>query len=443
MSRIYVLKIVFCCLLLLINGCISASSSESLPESNHPYSNNFEYTWPDISESGANQIRFHFENLELAASDKLILCDKYDNVLVTYDRWDSRKNFWTEWYTGDSLKVKLITDDSYTAYGFKIDQVENRLDVCPSDDALAESYHPYANNFEHKWPDISKPSSTQIRLHFENLELAASDKLILYDKYDNKLVTYDRWDSGKDFWTEWYTGDIIKVKLVTDNSYTAYGFKIDNVEGRSDMWISDNALAESYHPYANNFEYIWPGINKLGGTQIRLHFENLELAASDKLILYDKYDNKLVTYDRWDSSKDFWTEWYTGDIIKVKLVTDNSGTDYGFKIDKGEIKNENNITTVFTESTKTLDPINKKIGDKSGEDTENLQNLTDSDYIHNQFVQIAVTLNILEEEDKDSWMYKNIQWIFSGIGVFFLGGISGLVKKLRDKKSKDETLENK
>ena len=206
---------------------------------------------------------------------------------------------------------------------------------------------------------------------------------------------------------------------------------------------SSESLPESNHPYSNNFEYTWPDISESGANQIRFHFENLELAASDKLILYDKYDNKLVTYDRWDSGKDFWTEWYTGDIIKVKLVTDNSGTDYGFKIDKGEIKNENNITTVFTESTKTLDPINKKIGDKSGEDTENLQNLTDSDYIHNQFVQIAVTLNILEEEDKDSWMYKNIQWIFSGIGVFFLGGISGLVKKLRDKKSKDETLENK
>lgn len=103
-------------------------------------------------------------------------------------------------------------------------------------------------------------------------------------------------------------------------------------------------------------------------------------------------------------------------MLKVKLVTGNSGTTYGFKIDKGEIKNDKNVTTTFSESNKVNTEISRSKPEKSedsessGEDSEKSQNPTvNSEYIHNQFVKIAVTLNILEEDDDRSWMYKNIQ----------------------------------
>jgi hypothetical protein len=453
MSKINILKTVLCCLFALVLACMPAASSESLAESKHPYANNSTYTWPNISEPGVTEIRLHFSDLDIGRYDKLTILDKYGHDLVTYSGI-TKADFWTEWYVGDTLGVRLITSDQGTGYGFKVDKLDSRSDMYISNNSLAESHHPYANNFEYKWPDISEPGATQIRIHFESLNLAdTSDRLILYDKYDNELVTYSYWQSSKDFWTEWYTGDTLKVKLVTGNSGTAYGFKIDKLDSRSDLCISNNSLAESYHPYANNFYYKWPDISKPGATQIRLHFESLNLAASDKLILYDKYDNKLVTYEYWQSSKDFWTKWYTGDTLKVKLVTDNSGTAYGFKIDKGEIKNERNVTTMFSESTETSNPNSKRVGNKageekssrpSGEDSEKPQNPTvNSDYIHNQFVKIAVTLNILKEDDDQSWMYKNIQWVFSGVGVSFIGAICGLIKKSKDKKLKDEKPEDK
>ena len=321
-----------------------------------------------------------------------------------------------------------------------------------SSESLAESEHPYANNFESTWYNISEPSATEIRLHFSDLDIGRYDKLIILDKYGNGLVTYSGITKA-DFWTEWYAGDTLGVRLITSDQGTGYGFKIDKVESRSDVCISNNSLADSYHPYANNFEYKWPDISKLGATQIRIHFESLNLAASDKLILYDKYDNKLVTYEYWQSSKDFWTKWYTGDTLKVKLVTDNSGTAYGFKIDKGEIENERNVTTMFSESTEISNPNSKRIGNKageekssrpSGEDSEKPQNPTvNSDYIHNQFVKIAVTLNILEEDDDQSWMYRNIQWVFSGVGSTFIVAIYGFVIKSKDKKLKDKKPEDK
>ena len=436
MSKLNIFRVVLCCFLFVVLACMPAASSESLAESKHPYANNFEYTWSNISEPGATEIRLHFSDLDIGRYDKLTILDKYGNDLVTYSGI-TKADFWTEWYVGDTLGVRLITSDQGTAYGFKIDKLESRSGTCISNNSLAESYHPYANNFEYKWPDISKPGATQIRIHFESLNLADTyDKLILYDKYDNKLVTYSRYQSGNDFWTEWYTGDTLEVKLITGSSGTAYGFKIDEVEGRSDMFISNSSLPESYHPYANNFVYKWPDISKPGATQMRLHFESLNLADTyDKLILYDKYDNVLKTYNAHlgINYQDFWTEWYTGDTLKVKLITGNSGTAYGFKIDKGEIKNDKNVTTVFTESAKALDPTTEKVGNNSGEYSDDLKKFMDR--FHSVSVEIAVTLNILEEEDNQSWMYRNIQWVFSGIGTS-LGAslVIILMKRLKDKK---------
>ncbi|WP_052725509.1 PKD domain-containing protein [Methanosarcina sp. Kolksee] len=334
-------KIVICCFLISIITCTVASSAESLPESDHPYANNFDYTWPAIEESGATQMRLHFTKLSIADyRDKLTILDTEGNKLVTYDRSNNGDDFWTDWYTEDAMKVRLQTDGSDTAYGFKIDQVETRTDMAPPS-TLPESYHSYANNFDYTWPIISEPGATQMRLHFTKLSIADyRDKLTILDTEGNKLVTYDRSNNGDDFWTDWYTEDAMKVRLQTDGSDTAYGFKIDQVETRTDM-APPSTLPESYHSYANNFDYTWPIISESGATQMRLHFTKLSIADyRDKLTILDKEGNKLVTYDRSNNGDDFWTDWYTEDTMKVKLQTDGSDTAYGFKIDNVETKPE-------------------------------------------------------------------------------------------------------
>jgi hypothetical protein len=286
---------------------------------------------------------------------------------------------------------------------------------------VAESDHPYANNYENTWT-ISEPGADQIRLHFKYLKLGVPekysfdvyDKLILYDKYDNVLKTYGMAGGAgiskgvnlQDFYTEWYTGDTIKVKLVTDSSGTANGFVIDKTEIRmketngpddsddakdvnpenkhegktsddteTDESLDDsNPVAESDHPYANNYENTWT-ISEPGADQIRLHFKYLKLGVPekysfdvyDKLILYDKYDNVLKTYgmaggagiSKGVNLQDFYTEWYTGDTIKVKLVTDSSGTANGFVIDKTEIRMKETNGPDDSDDAKDVNPENK------------------------------------------------------------------------------------
>src|SRR5665647_648912 len=250
MSKMIILILAGMCLLTNF-VMITAASTDYFIESDHPYANNFEYTWPAISQPGATQMRLHFTKVDLANYDDLILIDK-DGKQLGQLKYEKKEDYWTSWYTGDTLKIKLQTDGSYTGYGFKIDQVETRTDVAPSSD-LPESYHPYANNFEYTWPAISRPNATQMRLHFTKVDLANYDDLILIDK-DGKQLGQLKYEKKEDYWTDWYTGDTLKIKLQTDGSYTGYGFKIDQVETRTDVAPSSD-LPESYHPYANNFEY--------------------------------------------------------------------------------------------------------------------------------------------------------------------------------------------
>lgn len=252
MNRVLISKIILSCLLIIINGCTIALSSEYLPESDHPYLNDFEHTWI-IKEPGAPQIRLHFEDLELAkdegffplATDKLILLDKYDNELMTYGGYSEsylgfkEQDFWTDWYTGDTLKVKLVTDSSGREYGFKIDKIETRTSASTSTNSLPESDHPYASNFKYTWPTIiSEPDTAKMQIHFENLDLSDKDKLVIYDKYGEVIKTYSgllgRGFKEKNFVTPWFTGDTLKVELITNGEGASYGFKIDKIDTRLD-----------------------------------------------------------------------------------------------------------------------------------------------------------------------------------------------------------------
>lgn len=320
MYRTLVPRIILCCLLINAIGCTLASSSESLPESDHPYLNYFEKTWI-IEEPGAQQIRLHFENLDLAKDegifphgyDKLIILDKYYNELTTYGSRSgfTKTDFWTDWYTGDTLIVKLVTDDSGAGYGFKIDDKGIRTGVGTYNNSLYESDHPYANNLEYTFP-IYTNGSTKIRIHFEKLELAKDegifphsyDKLIILDKYGNELAKYGEHFGFErhDFWTEWFTGDTFIVKLVTDDSGTGDGFKIDKLDPRqeednhlirgntssgtigsievSELRIGNKASSEATSSQTNNYPFSNINVDKI--FEISLFETNL---TSKKTIL--------------------------------------------------------------------------------------------------------------------------------------------------------------
>jgi hypothetical protein len=106
-----------------------------LAESDHPYENDFEKTW-NVSEPGAAEIRLHFKDLQLAKSidyddsDKLFILDRYGNIVETYGGHSGidSQDFWTDWYKGDKLSVKLVTDKTRPCYGFIVDKMDFKMD---------------------------------------------------------------------------------------------------------------------------------------------------------------------------------------------------------------------------------------------------------------------------------------------------------------------------
>jgi hypothetical protein len=207
------------------------TKSTILVESDHPYADNYKNSWT-ISSKGANQIRIHFSKLEIAGYDILDLFDKEDNKLTGWCcNTVYEDGLWTEWYTGDTIKLNLTTSGGHNGYGFAVDGIETRMVSKPTS-PLPETFHPYADNYKETWT-VFVPGANQIRIHFSKLEIAGYDILDLFDKEDNKLTGWccnTVYEDG--VWTEWYTGDTIKLKLTTSGGHNGYGFAVDNIETR-------------------------------------------------------------------------------------------------------------------------------------------------------------------------------------------------------------------
>jgi hypothetical protein len=101
---------------------VSTSSANVLAESPHPYPNDYDQTWT-ISQAGAGKIRVHFTQLDVESNwDYVYIYDGNNNLITTYT--GSYRDLWTDWVTGDTIKVRLVSDYSVTGYGFTIDRKE-------------------------------------------------------------------------------------------------------------------------------------------------------------------------------------------------------------------------------------------------------------------------------------------------------------------------------
>ena len=111
---------------------LKSASAEILVESDHPYANNYANTWT-ISEPGASQIRIHFSKIDIIKNDYVKILDKDGKELRIYGKSYYNdytpyliEDFWTEWFVGDTLKVKFTANSIGTSYGFLVDQKETR-----------------------------------------------------------------------------------------------------------------------------------------------------------------------------------------------------------------------------------------------------------------------------------------------------------------------------
>jgi hypothetical protein len=110
------------------------------------------------------------------------------------------------------------------------------------------SKHPYPNNYKHSiYVQIEKEKrATKLRVHFEKIELAPGDYLYILDNEKNIRQTFS--ESYTDVWSVWIPGRRLFIKLVTDSTGTAWGYKADKVE-----YVREERERYNYDPFPKDW----------------------------------------------------------------------------------------------------------------------------------------------------------------------------------------------
>ena len=100
----------------------------------------------------------------------------------------------------------------------------------PPGGCLIESPHPYPNDFDQTWT-ITNPQvgATASRIHFSRLETEADfDYVIIKDGSDSVVQMIDGiFPAG--LWSYSVPGRVVKVQLITDESWIEWGFCVDAI----------------------------------------------------------------------------------------------------------------------------------------------------------------------------------------------------------------------
>jgi hypothetical protein len=104
----------------------------------------------------------------------------------------------------------------------------------------------------------------------------------------------------------------------------------------SPLVVSNGCIAESSHPYENNLSQGWTVTNPdENACNTRVHFSEVDLAPGDDIVLKDSTGKE---HQRITSSYPLglWSQLVPGSVVQVELVTDASGTGWGFCLDQLE-----------------------------------------------------------------------------------------------------------
>ncbi|MCC7383434.1 MAG: proprotein convertase P-domain-containing protein [Deltaproteobacteria bacterium] len=234
-------------------------------QSAHPYADSYSRTWSINGSAQAVEMRVVFQRFELE--------DGYDFLSIsnaagdTVTRHTGTQTSLEAVVPGDRIDLKLATDSSVTAYGFRATVYERRGCACPAvyspvcgnDDhtysnacaaqcagvpvrhpgecaqgtwepvpTQVASPHPYANNTNRTWT-LSHGGARRIRVHFTSIDVERGyDFVRLLDARGNLVHEYTGRDS--DVTTAEVAGDTVQVQLKSDRSITGFGFAIDRFE---------------------------------------------------------------------------------------------------------------------------------------------------------------------------------------------------------------------
>lgn len=106
-----------------------------------------------------------------------------------------------------------------------------------------------------------------------------------------------------------------------------------NTSVASEQWYNDSVTYETAHNYANNYTKTLT-YTKTGASKVAIHFDYFRFEENyDFVYILDKNDQVIHTLT--GNQDNTWVE-VEGDVMKIKIETDYSVTDWGFSIDGGK-----------------------------------------------------------------------------------------------------------
>lgn len=167
-------------LLYTINASGITVTDDSI-SSAHPYTANYDSTWT-IIRTGATKIFVHFDTLFTESGyDFVIIYGSNGDSVTSYSGVHSE--FWTPEVLGDTVKIRLITDNMTNCYGFDIDRDSADYSGVITWDTVAASVMP--TDTEYLWTlPIVNSSVCRVKI----LAIDSLDNPIVEDESDSNFT---------------------------------------------------------------------------------------------------------------------------------------------------------------------------------------------------------------------------------------------------------------
>lgn len=202
-------------------------------ESPHPYTNNYDNVWTWTAPGSPTALDVTFDPLTAVEAnfDFIHVTDGAGTHVPGSPFTGTSLAGRTVRVPGATVRIRLTTDGSVTGYGFRIAVL-----TAVSSAGFPESPHPYTDNLDRTWSytlpgspaaiDVSFDPQTAVELNFDYIHVMdAAGTGIEGSPFTGTTL------AGR---TVRVRGSTVQVRLTSDASVTAYGFRVTNVAAAAD-----------------------------------------------------------------------------------------------------------------------------------------------------------------------------------------------------------------
>ncbi|NLN77241.1 MAG: S8 family serine peptidase [Armatimonadetes bacterium] len=307
-------------------------------ESPHPYPDDYNLTYTIEAHPSATQIRVHFADLYVQEGYDYVAISTPDESQVQYIS-GGYSDLWSDWFDGNSLVIKLVSDYWYNDWGYYLDGYETDITTSGGVDGVKISALPYGiettsqNGGEYILADM-EPVSYDLSPTKPHWNFSPATKSV--------SVTPGKGGSG----------------VITLPGIDFLGFAPASLAGvvtTGDVRSFPTYVA-SDHPYYDDWVDYW-NVAYTGGDacdKIRVHFSEIDTEEeSDFVLVMTPYGDIVNSFTGYYPDG-VWSDWVDGNELWIKFVSDpgyGSSNDYwGFAIDEYMIvSNERPVAGVRVE----------------------------------------------------------------------------------------------